>query len=95
AGSIPAGSIPAGSIPASTCIIFPATKNIWEIGAVHTAEPYRRHGYAKQVAAAAVNYIIGMGKRPDYMAENTNTASIHLAQNLGLRKILEIEHLYS
>ncbi|MCL2879524.1 MAG: GNAT family N-acetyltransferase [Treponema sp.] len=87
-------SVFSGKLPLSTCIIFPATKNVWEIGAVHTMEAYRRQGFAKQVVTAAVNHILGMGKKPDYMAGNTNTSSIHLAQSLGLQKILEIEHLY-
>ena len=80
--------------PLSTCIIFPSSRNIWEIGALHTIVAERGKGFGKNVVGIAVNHIIKMGKKPNYQVLHTNIPSIKLAESLGLQNILTLEHLY-
>jgi len=87
-------SVFSGNVPLSTCIIFPSSQNIWEIGAVNTIPSERKKGYGRLVAGAAVNHILDMKKRPNYQVLYTNLPSIKLAESLGLQKIVTIEHLY-
>ena len=51
--------------------------------AVNTQPGYRRQGYGRSVLAALVNYLLGEGIRPLYMAGSQNTASVQLAHRLG------------
>ena len=87
-------SIYSNNIPISTCFIFPSFGDIWEIAALHTINEERRKGYGKLVAAAALNYIVGMGKKLRYQVLDTNISSIRLIESLGLQRTLILEHLY-
>jgi hypothetical protein len=50
---------------------------------VHTKTPYRRQGLGKSVAAALVGEILESGRRPLYSVNDTNAASIQLAESVG------------
>ena len=52
--------------------------------AVETDANHRRRGYARQVAAAWANHVIGEGKVAFYSYERGNVASAALAQCLGV-----------
>ena len=52
--------------------------------AVETDANHRRCGYARQVAAAWANHVIGEGKVAFYSYERSNVASAALAQCLGV-----------
>jgi hypothetical protein len=48
------------------------------------------------VAATAIGALLGQGKILRYQVVETNIASIHLAQSLGLERFVATEHyLYS
>ena len=80
--------------PISTCIIFPCYNNIWEIGAVHTIQKARCKGYAKIVVSTAVNDVIKAGYKPIYQVVQTNIPSSRLADSIGLKVIMKLDHFY-
>jgi hypothetical protein len=87
-------SIYSGGKPASTCLIFRNCLDIWEVGAVHTAEGERGKGLARKVVSAALNAILAAGNVPKYQVVSTNLPSIRLAGSLGLELFLTLEHWY-
>jgi GNAT superfamily N-acetyltransferase len=78
--------------PRATCLVFKNYEQIWEIGGVYTAPAYRRQGLAKRVVATAINTLLNQGKIPRYQMVETNTASLELAENLGLERFVTTEH---
>jgi len=80
--------------PISTCLIFHNCYNIWEVGAVHTIENERRNGYAKKVVRVALNEILKAGNVPKYQVVHSNLPSIKLAESLGMKLFLKLEHYY-
>jgi RimJ/RimL family protein N-acetyltransferase len=87
-------SIHIGGKPASTCLIFHNCLDIWEVGAVHTAESERGKGLARKAVSAALNAILSAGNVPKYQAASANLPSIRLAGSLGLQLFLTLEHRY-
>ncbi len=49
---------------------------------VNTHPQYRRQGYGRSVVAAMVDYLLGNGRAPLYVASEQNQASIQLAERL-------------
>jgi RimJ/RimL family protein N-acetyltransferase len=80
--------------PVSTCLIFRNSLDIWEVGAVRTVERERGRGYARKVVSSALNAVLEAGNLPKYQVEQTNLPSIGLAESLGLRIFLRLDHLY-
>jgi len=80
--------------PISTCLIFHNCYNIWEVGAVHTIENERGNGYARKVVRAALKEILNAGNVPKYQVVHTNLPSIKLAESLGMKLFLKLEHYY-
>lgn len=80
--------------PVSTCLIFPNCLDIWEVGAVHTAEAERGKGHVRKVVSAALNALLSAGLVPKYQVAETNLPSIRLAESLGLELFLALEHWY-
>jgi len=80
--------------PISTCLIFHNCYNIWEVGAVHTIENERGNGHAKKVVKAALNEILKAGNIPKYQVVHSNLPSIKLAEALGMKLFLKLEHYY-
>jgi GNAT superfamily N-acetyltransferase len=76
----------------STCLAFRNFDRVWEIGAVRTVERAQRKGYGRRVVGAAVSTVLQNGWIPRYQSEETNTASIALAESLGLNMCLRFEH---
>jgi ribosomal protein S18 acetylase RimI-like enzyme len=81
-----------GTTPISGCLVFPIYKNIWEIGAVATMPAYRQRGLGSAVVAMANNDLLEQRYIPRYNVEQTNLASVHLAQKLGFQRYLEFIH---
>jgi ribosomal protein S18 acetylase RimI-like enzyme len=75
-----------------SCLAYRNFDMIWEIGALHTLAQARRKGYARMVVSVALETLLADGRIPRYVAENTNTASIRLAQSLGMQPFLNFEH---
>ncbi|AIQ47472.1 hypothetical protein R70723_17465 [Paenibacillus sp. FSL R7-0273] len=78
--------------PLSTCIVFRNEEQIWEIGAVHTAEPGRRQGLAARVVKTALHHTLARGYIPRYQVQDNNTPSIQLAEAAGLTLAVKLEH---
>ena len=78
--------------PVCMCFIYRNFDDIWEIAGVRTVEAARRQGHARRVVTAALSAILARGGRPRYVTERTNTASIRLAESLGLTAFLTVEH---
>jgi predicted GNAT family acetyltransferase len=74
------------------CMTYRNYDSIWEIAAVNTVARARRKGYARRVVQTALHTLIEEGKIPRYAVLHTNTASIQLAESLGLYPFLRLEH---
>ncbi len=79
-------------LPACACLTFPNHGRVWEIGAVHTVEEQRRRGLARKVVSSALAHLLSMDFIPRYQAAETNSASIRLAEAIGLKEIVRLEH---
>jgi GNAT superfamily N-acetyltransferase len=77
---------------ASQCLIFRNYGHIWEIGGVYTQPEHRHKGYARLVVQAAVRCLRSRDLVPRYQFESNNTASQALAESVGLRHFLTVEH---
>lgn len=51
---------------------------------VHTDENHRRMGYGRQVVGACINWCLSNGLVPIYLVEESNVASVALAESLGM-----------
>ncbi|MNI79555.1 FR47-like protein [compost metagenome] len=78
--------------PLSTCLVFRNEEQIWEIGAVHTAETGRRRGLARRVVRTALFHILQRGLIPRYQVLHSNIPSIRLAESIGLLLAVRLEH---
>ncbi|WNS45125.1 GNAT family N-acetyltransferase [Paenibacillus sp. MMS20-IR301] len=81
-----------GELPLSTCIVFRNEESIWEIGAVHTVPAARRKGLAQRVVRTALAHTLQRGYIPRYQVLEDNLASITLAESLGLKLAVKLEH---
>jgi RimJ/RimL family protein N-acetyltransferase len=86
-------SILESGILVSTCLVFQNYSRIWEVGAVYTVEQYRGKGYAKKVVESAISRLMSRGLIPRYQVVDGNIESIRLAESIGLRKFVVLEHL--
>jgi GNAT superfamily N-acetyltransferase len=78
--------------PLSACFAFENYGPVWEIGGVVTAPSHRRRGLGARVVRTVVGELARRGLAPRYQAEAHNTASIALAQSVGLAPFLTIVH---
>ena len=90
-GSVWFGYIESGEIK-SICFVYQNHDNIWEIAGVHTVEADRKKGFARLVVLAAVRYLLENGLIPRYEVDINNTTSINLAESLGMKQFLRIDH---
>nr|WP_229521855.1 GNAT family N-acetyltransferase [Paenibacillus monticola] len=79
-------------VAVSTCLAFRNTKLIWEIGAVHTVESARRQRLAQNVVRTAIFHTLNRGYIPRYHVLEDNYASIQLAESIGLKPAVKLEH---
>jgi ribosomal protein S18 acetylase RimI-like enzyme len=78
--------------PVCACFIYHNFGPVWEVAGLHTRDSARRRGYARRVTSTALQTILSRGDVPRYHVEMTNTASIQLAESLGLTPCLRFEH---
>lgn len=78
--------------PVSACLAYQNYKNIWEIGGVYTIPTARRKGYAKKLVESALHQLLTNGYMPRYQMHESNVASMRLAETVGLRRFLTVEH---
>lgn len=57
--------------------------NVWEVGDVRTARPYRGKGYAHQVCCFVLNYILQQDKTATMRTEEDNHAMKKVITDLG------------
>ena len=76
----------------SACIAFENYGSVWEVGGVVTAPAQRRKGHAARVVGTALAELSARRLTPRYQVEEHNTASIRLAQTIGLAPFLTIVH---
>lgn len=79
----------------SACFAFQVNDNLWEIGGVYTLPQARRRKLAQSVVSAAVTELLRSNRLPRYQVEETNTASILLAESLGMTRCLTLTHYLS
>ena len=53
---------------------------------VGCAESFRRHGYGSRCAGTLARHLASLGKRPVYVADEDNTASLRTAESAGFRR---------
>lgn len=78
--------------PLSTCLAFPSSEGVWEIGAVHTLPAARGRGLAGRCVRAAAFDLLAAGLLPVYQAARGNEPSIRLAESLGFTRIYTLQH---
>lgn len=83
--------IEAGS-PIAVCYCYQNYGPVWEIAGVYTASEARRAGHGRRVVAAALYILASRGLTPRYHVREDNLPSIRLAESLGLRPFVTIEH---
>ena len=72
--------------PVSFCYVASETETLWDIS-IDTLEPYRRQGYAALAVTAMIEHMYRRKKRPVWGAEESNLASMALAQRLGFTPV--------
>jgi GNAT superfamily N-acetyltransferase len=76
----------------SACVAFENYGPVWEVGGVVTAPAHRRKGLGVRVVRTALSELTRRSLAPRYQVEEGNTASIRLAQSVGLEPFLTIVH---
>jgi len=76
----------------SVCFAYYNFGEVWEIGGVYTMESKRRQGYARQMVETVLHVLLRHNRIPRYQVHESNRPSIHLAENLGLRRFVTMEH---
>jgi RimJ/RimL family protein N-acetyltransferase len=79
----------------SACFIFPNYQHIWEVAGVYTPPEHRQKGYARSTVQAALTALLGTGRTPRYQFRADNVASRAVAESLGLRCVLVVDHYVS
>ncbi len=78
--------------PSAVCCVFRNHGPIFEIGGVVTRRDRRRQGLAGRVVATALAVLAERDLIARYHVSDANTASIALAEGLGLRRFLRLTH---
>jgi ribosomal protein S18 acetylase RimI-like enzyme len=84
-----------GNDAAAVLLTFANSKSLHEIGSLYVHPSARRAGHAQALVHAALDDIAARGLKVRYVVDATNTASISLAQQCGLREALRAEHWYT
>jgi GNAT superfamily N-acetyltransferase len=85
-------AIERGDAPAATCFAHQNFETIYEIAGVYTRPAARRQGLGSRLVAAALYELAARGLTPRYQVHEINHPSIALAESLGLRRFVTIEH---
>lgn len=76
----------------SACFAFENYGPVWEVGGVVTAPSHRRQGFGARVVRTALAELANRKLVPRYQVEEHNSASIRLAESVGLAPFLTITH---
>lgn len=78
--------------PVAVCFTYQNFANIYEIGGLYTVPEARRQGYARSLVETALYTLSRRQLIPRYAVKETNRPSIRLAEALGLRPFVTMEH---
>jgi RimJ/RimL family protein N-acetyltransferase len=76
----------------SACIAFQLDDGIWEVGGVYTQPHQRGKGYGRRVVTTALAHLYQHGQIPRYQVNESNIASIRLAESLGMECCQTLTH---
>ncbi|POR48906.1 GNAT family N-acetyltransferase [Bosea psychrotolerans] len=85
----------AGSRPLSACFAFQIDGPVWEVGGVYTQPAERGKGLAYRIVHTALAELQRRGHVARYQVSEENTASIRLAESLGMKRYLTLTHYLS
>jgi ribosomal protein S18 acetylase RimI-like enzyme len=83
------------SQPLSACFAFHIDGAIWEIGGVYTIPTRRGEGLGSRAVRTALAELARRRCVPRYHVAEENTASIRLAESLGMTRFLTLTHYLS
>jgi hypothetical protein len=87
-------SIKINDNPVCTCINHQVYKNIWEIGALSTAEQHRRKYLAENLVSYVTDNMLSQKRTPRYHVNMKNIASYNLALKCGYKPFIYFNHYY-
>jgi GNAT superfamily N-acetyltransferase len=76
----------------AACFAYPNFGKVYEIAGVYTIPAERRKGYARQLVETALHALELRQSIPRYQVHEENHASIQLAEAIGLRRFVTMEH---
>jgi GNAT superfamily N-acetyltransferase len=78
--------------PLAACLTFRNFDPVYEVGALFTDPAARRCGLARKVVETALADLRARGLLPRYQVESSNAGSAALAEAVGLRRFVVLEH---
>ncbi|MBQ3708185.1 MAG: GNAT family N-acetyltransferase [Clostridia bacterium] len=81
-GTVYCGLFIGGKIVCRACV-EKYSSHAWEVADVRTARPYRGNGYARQVCAFVLKYILQQGRTATIRTEEDNLAMKNVIADLG------------
>jgi GNAT superfamily N-acetyltransferase len=78
--------------PIASCFAYRNYDTVHEIAGVYTLPSHRRHGHARQIVETALHTLARRQFIPRYQVHEGNHASIQLAESIGLRRFVTMEH---
>lgn len=81
-----------GQRPIAGCFTYQNYAEVHEIASVYTVPEERRQGHGRAVVSSALDNLISRGLAPRYQVREDNLPSLRLAEALGLKPFVTIEH---
>jgi len=78
--------------PVAVCYAYQNFAQVFEIGGLYTVPEARRQGFARSLVETALYTLSRQQRIPRYAVKETNLPSIRLAETLGLRVFVTMEH---
>jgi len=78
--------------PIASCFAYPNFGTVYEIAGVYTIPSERRKGHARRLVESALHSLARRQYIPRYQVHEDNRASIRLAEAIGLRRFVTMEH---
>jgi len=75
-----------GGAPVAVCSAGAVTETLWDVG-IDTLAGHRRRGHATAAYRALAAHLAETGRDPVWGAEDTNVASLRLADELGFEPV--------
>jgi len=78
--------------PIAACFAYRNFDTVYEIAGVYTVPRERRKGHARQLVETALHTLAKRQYIPRYQVHEANHASTRLAESVGLRRFVTMEH---